>query len=239
MPRHDSITLQGSIIHLIYGPKGGIEGVLLRVGSKQVQLVLDKDDHASAAYLVGVAPDTVVAAVVAELPPSDKGPAAHARYQLHKLPGMGRRGAKAGATATQRSYTGKVVRLNYARHGEANGVVLDSGDFIHTRPDGMRKLDLKPGSKVEAEGEARPLLHGGGQVVEASRVNGVAMGKAPPKAPAKAAKKAVKKAAKKVVKKGAKKVVKKAARNVAGKAPAARKPAKPLASKSRASRTSG
>ena len=221
MPRHDSVTLQGNIIHLIYGPKGGIEGALLRVGSRQLQLVLDKDDHASAAYLAGLAPDATVAALAAELPPSKKGPAAHPLYQLHKLPGMGRRGTKAATAGSGRTYSGKVVRLNYARHGEANGVVLDSGDFIHTRPEGMRKLALKPGSKVEAEGEARPLLHGGGQVVEASRVNGVAMGKAPAKAAKKVTKKAVKKVTKKVAKKASSKAVKKAAAKLKAAAPRA------------------
>ena len=32
------------------------------------------------------------------------------------------------------------MRLNYAKHGAANGVVLDNGDFVHTRPDGFAAL---------------------------------------------------------------------------------------------------
>ena len=72
------------------------------------------------------------------------------------------------------------MRLNFARHGEANGVVLDSGHFIHTKPDGMAKLKLEVGDRVEADGEARPLSTGTGQVVEASVVNGKPVGKPKP-----------------------------------------------------------
>ncbi|WP_256220106.1 MULTISPECIES: hypothetical protein [unclassified Variovorax] len=64
------------------------------------------------------------------------------------------------------------MRLNYARHGEANGVVLDTGDFVHTRPDGFERLGLKIGDEVRAEGRAQPLATGEGRVIEAVRVNG-------------------------------------------------------------------
>ena len=78
------------------------------------------------------------------------------------------------------SYSGTVVRLNFARHGEVNGVVLDSGHFIHTRPDGMAKLQLAVGDRVEAQGDALPLVNGTGMVVEAITVNGQAIGKRAP-----------------------------------------------------------
>ncbi len=65
-----------------------------------------------------------------------------------------------------------VARLNFAKHGEPNGVVLDSGDFIHLKPDGMRQVGLKIGDRVEATGEARPMELGH-RVVEAVEVNGV------------------------------------------------------------------
>lgn len=31
--------------------------------------------------------------------------------------------------------TGKVERLNHAKHGEASGVVLEGGEFIHLKPE--------------------------------------------------------------------------------------------------------
>ena len=69
--------------------------------------------------------------------------------------------------------SGTVVRFNYARHGEANGVVLDSGDFVHTRPDGFALLGFEIGMHVEADGESRALVGGAGRVIEARVVNGV------------------------------------------------------------------
>ena len=64
------------------------------------------------------------------------------------------------------------MRVNYARHGAANGVILDTGDFIHTRPEGMAKLKLKVGDPVAADGDAQRLADDSGWAVEASMVNG-------------------------------------------------------------------
>jgi len=62
--------------------------------------------------------------------------------------------------------------VNFARHGEANGVVLDSGDFIHTKPEGMKRLRLKIGDAVEADGDAQRLADDTGWAVDATSVNG-------------------------------------------------------------------
>ena len=96
---------------------------------------------------------------VGPAPPSDKGPAAHPVYHLLAAP--------AGVRGT-------VTRLNYAKHGEANGVVLDTGDFVHLKPGGVRQVGLKVGDKVVAEGDSRPMEFGG-RVVEATVVNGHAI----------------------------------------------------------------
>ena len=69
---------------------------------------------------------------------------------------------------------GVVKRINYAAHGAANGVVLESGEFIHLKPEGMKRIDLKVGDQVTAEGTAA-LMPLGQQVIEAKTVNGVAV----------------------------------------------------------------
>jgi hypothetical protein len=69
---------------------------------------------------------------------------------------------------------GIVERINFARHGEANGVVLDSGDFVHLKPEGMKQACLTVGRRMEVEGKARPMPLGG-RVIEADVVNGVAL----------------------------------------------------------------
>ena len=51
--------------------------------------------------------------------------------------------------------------------------MLDNGDFVHTRPQGFARLNLKVGDRVQAEGRVRPLATGEGRVVEAARVNDV------------------------------------------------------------------
>lgn len=205
MAKSKGVSLSGSISQLIYSPKGGIEGVLLRTDKEEVQLVLDKEDTGTSARLSALGYGAALKAQVQPEPPSEKGPSVHPLYRLLALETGGGKTLEPHATAG--AFTGKVARFNYARHGEANGVVLDTGDFIHTRPGGMRQLGLKIGSKVSAQGQAQPLLYSAGMVVEADTVNGVAIGKGK-------AKKAVKKAARKVVKKAAKKVVKKAIKKV-------------------------
>jgi len=64
--------------------------------------------------------------------------------------------------------------MHYALHGEANGVVLETGEFIHTRPDGMALLGLEVGAKVQATGELRMTVLGT-VLLEAHEVNHVAL----------------------------------------------------------------
>jgi len=75
-------------------------------------------------------------------------------------------------------FTGKVKHLNYALHGEVNGAILDSGDFLHVKPHGAAALDLKPGMKVKGSGSSKPMFDGH-RVIEATEVNGVQIEKKP------------------------------------------------------------
>lgn len=69
------------------------------------------------------------------------------------------------------AFTAVVIRFNYVRHGEPNGGVLENGDFIHAKPQGLIGLKLEIGDKVSADDEARPLKVWGGRVAEAVGVN--------------------------------------------------------------------
>ena len=69
---------------------------------------------------------------------------------------------------------GTVKRINYARDGAPNGVILESGEFIYLKPEGMKRIELKPGEQVTAEGTAA-LMPLGQQVIEAKTVNGKAV----------------------------------------------------------------
>ena len=78
---------------------------------------------------------------------------------------------------------GSVKRINYARHGEANGVILDSGDFIHMKPEGMKHVELKAGDQISVEGTSS-MMPLGQQVIEAKTVNGITLAGRKPGRPA-------------------------------------------------------
>ncbi len=146
--------LKGTVEAYNYSPKGKVEGLLVRTDSSVAQV--NFPPHAEAErFAVGSAIDVAVE-------PEEGGPkhdrAAHPVY--HAI------------DEDDERIEGNVVRLNYTRHGEANGVVLDTGDFVHLKPHGMRAAALAIGDHVCAEGSIRPMLTGG-RAVEAETVNGV------------------------------------------------------------------
>ncbi|MFO0744135.1 MAG: hypothetical protein U1F43_00485 [Myxococcota bacterium] len=165
-------SLEGKFAHLVYSPVGDIEGVLLTIDGAPAQVVFDHDDDESPADFEAVEPGQAIALVGTLLGPSVKGPAEHPVYAFVRLVSIdGRKPAKR-QSASGAAYSGVVARFNYARHGAANGVVLDTGDFIHTKPEGLRRLKLAIGDKVEADGDAQMLANGRGWAVEATWVNG-------------------------------------------------------------------
>ena len=170
---HDTIdiwSVEGQLQQLIYSPKGGIEGVLIDTDGVPTQFVFGPHDDAAGTAFAALRTGQTLVIEGSEQGPSPKGDAAHTVYQLERLVSVDGREPK-GAPA-EAAVSGTVVRFNYARHGEANGVVLDTGDFVHTKPDGLKRLGLKVGDKVKAEGASRPLVTGHGRVVEAHSVNG-------------------------------------------------------------------
>jgi hypothetical protein len=177
-PVHDTVdvwSVEGRFHHLVYSPSGGIEGVLIDTDGVATQFVFGRHDDGAASAFAGLqVGQALVIEGTEEGPPPKPGKAkaeaAHTVYRFERLASIdGEAPPHAGAEA---DVSGTVVRFNYARHGEANGVVLDTGDFVHTKPDGFARLGLKVGDKVRAEGRAQPLATGEGRVVEAARVNG-------------------------------------------------------------------
>ena len=169
-PTTDIWSIEGRFQHLVFSPKGAIEGLLIDSDGVPTQFVTDPQDAALSDRLCQLAEGQALVLEGSEEGPSPKGEAPHSVYRLTRLASVdGEETAPPHAPAEIR---GKVVRFNYARHGEPNGVVLDTGDFIHTKPPAMGRMALKIGDKVHAEGPARPLVTGTGRVVEAHSVNG-------------------------------------------------------------------
>ncbi len=177
-------SIEAEFRYPLYSPRGGVEGALLLADEEHIQLVFEPHGDAGSAVFSGLRTGTRVRVEARAEPVSaHHGEPAHRVYRFERLVSVEDRAVDDMAPAGQRApYSGIVVRLNFARHGAPNGYVLDSGDFIHTRPEGMAQLQLGVGDRVEADGEARPLAGGMGVVVEASVVNGRAIGK--PRRPA-------------------------------------------------------
>ena len=166
----DVWSVEGRFQHVIYSPKGTVEGMLIDTNDVLTQFVVDGHDAASAALLGTLRTGQRLVVEGTETAPSPKGDAAHTVYRFERLASVDGREPVSSPASTVSE--GRVVRLNYARHGEANGVVLDNGDFVHTRPDGFAALGLRLGDDVLVEGDMHPLADGSGRVVEARLVNG-------------------------------------------------------------------
>jgi hypothetical protein len=162
--------ITGTFTQVVHSPKGGVEGLLMESEGQSVQFVLAKDDEAGAALVGALKAGQAITVAGDLMPPSSKGEGAHPVRSLDKIVAVDGKAPKK-ASAASSGYAGKIVRLNYARHGAPNGYVLDTGDFIHVKPEGFAKLGLKVGDTVTADGDAHFLATGGGWAIEATKVN--------------------------------------------------------------------
>ncbi|QEI06185.1 hypothetical protein FXN63_10315 [Pigmentiphaga aceris] len=167
----DVWSVEGRFSQLIFSPKGAIEGVLIDTDGVPTQFVLDPNDPSTTEQFAGLKPGQALVLEGCLADPSPKGEPAHVVYAFERVASVD--GEPPKAPRRPDSSTGVVVRFNYAKHGAVNGVVLDNGDFIHTKPGGFDGLGLKIGDTVKAKGPAKPLITGTGHVIEAHKVNGV------------------------------------------------------------------
>jgi hypothetical protein len=152
-------------------PKGGYEGLLLIEGEQIVQVNFARE---AAAEISELAPHGAEITAVCEEEESKKGKAAHEVLRLVRLESV--RGSWPAKENGDGRFRGRVVRLNYALHGEVNGGVLDSGDFLHLKPQGAQAIKLEAGMRVEGHGKTKPLGNGR-RIIEAEEVNGTRIGK--------------------------------------------------------------
>jgi hypothetical protein len=176
-PKHgglDAEHINGIIQAYNFSPKGGVEGLLLTEGGRTVQVNIPPDASLIAAHAaaVGQAVQITASPEGHEVPDAE-----HPVYRLISFEPSDGTGAAVDRPSHEGIVTveGTVSRFNYARHGEPNGVVLDNGDFLHLKPDGMKKVGLMVGQEVAAEGRAR-LMVLGHRVIEVEVVDGVALG---------------------------------------------------------------
>ena len=171
MPPHQkSETLSGQLQQLLFSPRGGIEGLLLNVDSRPIQVSIEPGS-ADAQVLNGAVGKPIEIKASADHSPKTKA-GAHPVYRLDSITRLAGKAFKPKGHA--RPVKGVVARIHYAKHGEPNGVILESGEFIHTRPPGMKKLMLEVGSKVVARGDTHMTVLGT-VLIEAHEVNRVTL----------------------------------------------------------------
>ena len=164
-------TISGILTQVLLSPKGVIEGLLLSIRGKPVQLTTAPgaiDDYAHT-LVTGA---RVVATATPDHSPKTKG-GSHPVFKVQQFTKIGTRTISQSSFVTGPAVLkGRGATLHFARHGEPNGVVLESGEFVHLRPHGMEKSGLKVGDKVIARGERR-LTVLGTTLLEAHEINDV------------------------------------------------------------------
>jgi hypothetical protein len=157
-----SVKKTGTVHSINISPKGFYEGFLLKSGKNVVQVNLAKE------HLHSLAGGW----------PSDRekswGSPTHKLSKLVRvLDNGGRKAEKYDRTPGK--FSGRIERLNYALHGEVNGGILDSGDFLRLKPEEAQAVGLTVGMAVEARGRTKPMPVGH-FVIEADEVNGTVIG---------------------------------------------------------------
>ena len=179
------MNIEGTLAHFNFSPKGGYEALIITTKKGTVQVNFEPDEAAVLAATLKAGGKVSLKAEALH----EHDEAAHPVFQLKWI----KVGAKTVKLSPKVEVKGKVQRLNYALHGEVNGAVLDTGDFVHLKPHGARALSLAVGQTLRASGEMRPLLFGEQRAIEAETANGVDLAEL--KHGKKTAKKATKKAA--------------------------------------------
>ena len=188
-PKHEGkpgeSTLKGTVRAFNFAPKGEVDGLLIDVDGRVVQVNIPPEKARGARQMVGLAVEMVIGPEpkVADHPKGD--------HPVHKFVAFAGESPAAEPDHEPRpkhgpehaepvEVSGKVERLNYAKHGEANGVVLDTGDFVHLKPDGMKAAGLRVGQEVTARGKAT-ASESGKRAIEADVVNGEEIGHKKPR----------------------------------------------------------
>ena len=168
MSKHSEF-INGTCQQFLFSPKGGIEGVLVKVKGTVIQVSMRPETGAILALATGTGKRLRLLAVPDHSPKTDE--ASHPVYQFESFAdATGHALELADTDPENTTIKGVVAALHYARHGQPNGVILESGDFIHLKPRGMSQSGLAIGSKVNAVGEIRNTLLGT-RLLEARQVN--------------------------------------------------------------------
>jgi len=167
---HDAVFINGTCRQLLFSPQGDIEGVIVIENGKSVQVSMTPE---TGGVFARVATPGCWVSVLAHADRSPKTAAgSHPVYRFAAFAdGKGKALAPADKDAESTTIKGVVASLHFARHGQPNGVMLETGEFIHLRPQAMARAALRIGDRVSAVGDARWTVLGN-RLLEARRING-------------------------------------------------------------------
>jgi hypothetical protein len=160
----ESEFINGICQQLLFSPKGGIEGALVKIKGAVVQVNVPPASAAALAQASGPGKRLRVLAVADNSPKTAEGH--HPVYLFESF---------AAVEPDNTTIKGTVAAMHFAKHGQPNGVILETGEFIHLRPLGMVQAGLAIGSKVNALGTVRMTVLGT-RLLEARQVNRIELG---------------------------------------------------------------
>ena len=124
----------GVFRHLIYSPRGEIEGVLVEADGAPLQIVFPKHDELAGLSFAALKDGQAVVLEATPAEPSSKGDGEHPVFAYERLVSVDGRKPERSKSAAGPAYRGSVVRLNYARHGAANGVISTAATSFTSSP---------------------------------------------------------------------------------------------------------
>jgi hypothetical protein len=166
-------TLEGALQGYNFNPGGRHDSLMLTTEGGLVQLNFPAE-LADQVAAVASAGSTLNAHVRPERSEGD-----HQVYRLEKLWVGDKELVIGGEDAPESELKGVIKSFNYGRHGETNGFVLESGDFVQLGPKEAERVRLEVGQELTAKGHLRKMPSGK-QLLKARVINGVEVKPTPP-----------------------------------------------------------
>ncbi|MGN6727349.1 MAG: hypothetical protein ACTHLZ_15625 [Tepidisphaeraceae bacterium] len=166
-PMTPPVSLEGTVAGYNHAPRGEVDGFVLQVGDKLVQVNLPPT---IGSMVPTIAPMGKSVKIMGSKMETD------ADHEVYEFRGMDT-GEAAPAPSDKPDedksvhVEGTIKSLNYARRGEIDGAMLDTGDYVHVGPREAKDAGLKVGDKLTADGRATAMADGK-QAVDADMLNG-------------------------------------------------------------------
>ena len=173
MPAREAVQLSGTVSNFNFGPGGEVQSLMIKSSAKTIQVNLPPPLAPFATQVATVGGSVNLSAY------PEMGLPDHPVYELASVKNEQGRELKL-PNPDDRKFVheeGSIKSLNYARHGEVDGAVLDNGDFVHVGPS-AGTLKLAVGKKITVDGVGHPMVLSDHRAVHAIAIDGKMLGPA-------------------------------------------------------------